>query len=193
MPTYSFFRKKILIFFNWHTLKEILFISFDENGRAVLGTKTPTSTIKIWAFFCNESTGPMVNMSNIPGFQVLLDDFLMPFYLDMELESSSKPSLMFPHSVDEANIVCEWSASHGIPLTFLPPKSVDLSLFNIIWPKFIKSSTQIHISSKQRLWEEVADWFDASTRYKGLWSSASRSMSIRLGKVIQSNGNFISF
>ncbi len=135
----------------------------------------------------------MVNMDNIPGIHVLLNDFVLPFSLDLESEYSAKFPLFLPDRTFDSHLIREWSVSHGIPLIFLPPQSADLNPFGLIWPRLLKSLSNVPIFSKQKLWEEVADWFDLSSRYKGLWYVASRSMYHRLVKVYESNGNIISY
>lgn len=135
----------------------------------------------------------MVNMDSQPAIQVLLDNFLLPFCLDCEAENCCKSPVFLPDNTFDPELLRKWSTTHGISLIYLPPKSHDLNPFDVVWPHLLKCISHIPIFSAKKLFEELADWFDSSSRLKSLWYTASRSMNIRLLQVLESNGNWISY
>lgn len=87
----------------------------------------------------------MVNLDNVPNFETVLEDFLLPSVEDMANEIEAPVAVLCP--ARDMDIWRKWSTAHSISLIVLPLTIPDLNPCDEIWKSILKSIAHFKFDS----------------------------------------------
>lgn len=162
--------------------------SVSRSGSPLFHRGADSDSVKVWASFCHDSAGPMINFENVTGMSAVLDDFLLPFASDISDDDGQVT--IFCNSGESGGkcMVCEWSNLNGFSSIVLPRSAQQcfaIDPFELIWPKILDSIKNDKYFSNKQLWEGIADTYDRISRSKGIWFASSLSMKCRIQEVMK--------
>lgn len=144
--------------------------------------------VEVFASFCKDISGPMVNLEKNPDFKTVLENFLLPFL--SEIIDNEIPIFAMDSKAD-AKVVSEWFYFRGFSAIVLPHCNATFDPFDIVWSRLLNLISKFSLSTENQLWETVANAYDDPS-FGSVWFSASLPIKIRLKKMYGSSFNALS-